>query len=373
MSLPAPGPARGPSFPRYRITGTPAQRGLMYGRLARREIQAAIAGYAAVFKHYQNWDWARVRQHATRFRPYIEDFSPASAQEMTGIAEGAQVDTADILALNTRSEIMFAAGAEAERMPMECTSFGLTAAVTADDTVLAGQNWDWILQARETAVLVEVAREDGPDFVTLVEAGMLAKIGLNESGVALCTNTLISSHLEGDLGVPYHILLRSVLDSDDGASAASGISNASRSNSANYLIVDKSGFCQDLETTPQDGGVQVFLPDDGIITHANHFLADHLTPRDVYLERKRHTLARKDLIDRNLRATEKLTIDRIKAVLGDHTGEPDNVCQHPNESLPRAERTCTVAGVILAPESGTMHVAAGNPCVGEWHELRLGG
>ncbi|MFC7584725.1 C45 family autoproteolytic acyltransferase/hydrolase [Nonomuraea antimicrobica] len=173
-------------------------------------------------------------------------------------------------------------------------------------------------------------------------------------------------------GVPYHILLRSVLDSEDGASAANRIKAASRSNSANYLIVDESGFCQDLETTPKAGAVQAFLPDDdGIITHANHFLADHLTPRDVYLERKRHTLARKELIDRGLRGAEKLTIDRLKTVLGDHTGEPDNVCQHPNASLPRAERTCTVAGVILAPESRTMHVAAGNPCVSEWHEIRL--
>ncbi|GAA3646409.1 C45 family autoproteolytic acyltransferase/hydolase [Nonomuraea antimicrobica] len=365
-------PALVPSFPRYRITGTPAERGLMYGRLARREIREAITGYADVFQHYQNWDWARVRRQAARFRPHIEDFSPASMREITGIAEGAGVETDDVLALNTRSEIMFAAGAEAERMPMECTSFALTAQASADRTVLAGQNWDWILQARETAVLVEVTREDGPDFITLVEAGMLAKIGLNESGVGLCTNTLISSHLEGGPGVPYHILLRSVLDSEDGASAANRIKAASRSNSANYLIVDESGFCQDLETTPKAGAVQAFLPDDdGIITHANHFLADHLTPRDVYLERKRHTLARKELIDRGLRGAEKLTIDRLKTVLGDHTGEPDNVCQHPNASLPRAERTCTVAGVILAPESRTMHVAAGNPCVSEWHEIRL--
>lgn len=357
-------------FPRLQASGPPLERGRSYGRLAQRQIHGSIQGYAAVFRHYQGWDWNQVQSRATVFMPIIEAFSPATAQEIVGIADGAGVEVADILALNTRSEIMFTSGDPAN-IPTECTSFCLTPEVTASKRLIAGQNWDWLLHARQTSVVLEVRREDGPDFITLVEAGLLAKVGLNQSGVGICTNTLISSHPEGRPAVPYHVLLRSVLDSESGEEAAKRIIEASRANSANYLIVDDSGFCQDLETTPVAGGVERMAPHAGVITHANHFLKAELTARDVYVERKRHTFDRLRSIDRSLRTAGPHSLDTVKSALTDHSFEPNSVCQHPNMDLPEPERTCTVAGAILDVTERTMHVAAGNPCEADWKSYGL--
>ena len=35
-------------------------------------------------------------------------------------------------------------------------------------------------------------QDDGPDFVTVVEAGLLAKTGMNSSGIGLATNALVT-------------------------------------------------------------------------------------------------------------------------------------------------------------------------------------
>jgi isopenicillin-N N-acyltransferase-like protein len=358
-----------------RATGDPDRRGEVYGAAARAKIHGAITGYAAVFQHYASWSWPTVQRHALRFSAPIEDFSPSTAREIRGIARGAGVEVADILALNTRSEIMFATPGPKGRevAATECTSFALASDRTELRQPLMGQNWDWIEQARRTSVVLEVRRDDGPDFVTVVEAGMVAKVGVNSSGVGLCTNTLISDGDEGRIAVPYHVLLRSVLDSDSGAEAVGRIEVTPRANSANYLVADDSGFCVDLETAP-DKSARI-EPQRGTITHANHFLVAGLTGTDRYLERKTHTRNRLDHLARRVDEVPHHTVESLREALADHSDAPSSVCQHPNPELPEAERTCTVAGVVVEVAARRLHYTSGNPCESAWshHELGVSG
>ncbi|GAA1552907.1 C45 family autoproteolytic acyltransferase/hydolase [Dactylosporangium maewongense] len=349
------------------VSGDPEERGYQYGLAAKTRIEQALRTYADVFRHYASWDWDAVRRHGLRFAGPIEDFSPASAREIRAIARGAGVEVADILALNTRSEIMFAAPGRARAVAStECTSFALTPERTTSGAALMGQNWDWIEGARETAIVLQVHRDDGPDFVTVVEAGMLAKVGINSSGVGLCTNTLISDGDEGRFGVPYHVLLRSVLDSDSGAEAAQRIQSTSRANSANYLIADAAGFCADIETGPGDGPCGVITPVDGVVTHANHFLVDGLTGVDRYLERKAHTRNRLHHLTARVQQHDTHTIESLQEALADHADAPHSVCQHPDAAQPVAERTCTIAGIVMDLSARSLVYAAGSPCESTW-------
>lgn len=364
----------GSMFPMIRVAGAPTERGRAYGVQARTLIHRSISGYEQAFAHYAGWDWQTVRRHATRFARCIEDFSPRSMAEMRGIADGAGVDLEDILALNTRSEIMFAARNHAGRLRPglhECTAFAVQPARSRTQTTIVGQNWDWLLHARQTTTLLMVIRDDGPSFITLVEAGLLAKVGMNADGVGLCTNTLISDGDEGRIGVPYHVLLRGVLDSTTGAAAAALVTEADRANSANYLIVDDTGFATDLETTPRAGGVQRLTSENGQITHANHFRARDLTGDDMYLANKSHTTTRLRNVTRSLAAVDELTVDHLKSALADHRDQPSSVCQHPDMGVHPRERTATIAGVIMDVARGAVHVAAGSPCQAEWQTLEL--
>lgn len=363
----------GPRFPVVRVSGDPQQRGRQYGERARPLIHAAIAGYEQVFRHYAGWDWSTVRERARRFAGPIAEFSPASATEIRGIADGAGVEVADILALNVRSEIMFAVpDANRAALASECTSFALLANRTTNDRLLTGQNWDWIEQTRSTALVLEVRREDGPDFVTVVEAGMLAKVGVNGSGVGLCTNTLISDGDEGRIAVPYHILLRSVLDSERGQQAVDTIRSVERANSANYLITDDTGFCVDLETSPVDNGSNTLVPEEGALAHANHFVSPGLTGEDRYLQRKHHTSNRLHNITSSLAATTRHSETELRTVLSDHRDAPNSVCQHPNPDVPAPERTCTVAGIIIDVAERSLVYSSGSPCEAPWTRHVLG-
>jgi isopenicillin-N N-acyltransferase-like protein len=363
----------GTAFRVVTVQGTPEERGRQYGAQARDLIRTAIGGYEEVFAHYTGWDWPTVRRHARRFTRPVAEFAPNSAREIIAIAEGAGVEPADILALNTRSEVMFAAPDPSRPpAPLECTSFALLARRTESGRPLAGQNWDWIEQVRATTVLLDVRRDDGPDFATIVEAGMLAKVGVNASGVGLCTNTLISDGDEGRIAVPYHVLLRSVLDSEHGADAAGRIKSASRANSANYLITDPSGFCVDLETSPAEDGWRELLPEDGVLTHANHFISDDLTGDDRYLQRKPHTRDRLRNITASLAARRRHGEADLRRSLADHRDAPNAVCQHPDPAVPAPERTCTVAGVVIDVGRRTLSYAAGNPCTAPWTSHTVG-
>ena len=70
-----------------------------------------MAAYRDVFAHYAGWDWATVRREAARFEAPIAAFRPAYLEEIRGIAEGAGLDPGDVLAINVRTEVMFAAKA----------------------------------------------------------------------------------------------------------------------------------------------------------------------------------------------------------------------------------------------------------------------
>ena len=54
-------------------------------------------------------------------------------------------------------------------------------------------------------MVLEAEQDEGPRFVTVVEAGLLAKFGLNSAGVGILTNALVCDGDTGEPGVPYHV------------------------------------------------------------------------------------------------------------------------------------------------------------------------
>src|SRR5580693_10390690 len=97
--------------PRIRVEGTHYERGLQYGAQARAQVHLSVQAYERVFAHYAGWDWPAVRRAAAAFEAPIAAFRPAYLDEMRGIADGAGLDLADVLAINVRTEVMFAAKA----------------------------------------------------------------------------------------------------------------------------------------------------------------------------------------------------------------------------------------------------------------------
>lgn len=359
--------------PIVRVRGSAFERGLQYGEQARERIHRSRDAYARVYAHFATWDWDQVRVEAEAFVRPIGEFRPAYLDEMRGIAQGSGLDFLDILALNLRTEILFAAKARESgaQLPSvgECTTFS----DVIDSERVLGQNWDWMPFAADTIVLVEAVPDDGPSWMTVVEAGLLAKFGMNSAGIAIVTNALVTNADSGTPGVPYHVMLRALLDCTTPAQLATVLQAVSRSSSANYMMATADGLALNAETRP--GGFDKITwtdPDaSDMLLHANHLSETPLPAgvADVGIKSMPDTvfrLQRARMLARAGQSAASRSIDDWKALMGDHAGYPDSLCCHPNPRVDAMDQGLTITSVIFEPAARRVHLSVGTPCSSTW-------
>jgi len=369
---------------RIRVEGTHYERGRQYGAQARAQVHLSVQAYQRVFAHYAGWDWPAVRRAAAAFEAPIAAFRPAYLDEMRGIADGAGLDVADVLAINVRTEVMFAAkarqaplAARVRELPAECSAFAIVPAPRAGGgqaATLLGQNWDWLLHSAQTLIVLEARPDDGPAFVTVVEAGLLAKVGLNAAGLGLVTNALVTDADTGAPGLPYHVLLRAILDCATVTEALEVLQAGMRSSSANYLIAHASGATLDVEAAPGDfTRLYPQFPDHGLLLHTNHFLSPRLHPVDVSLWAMPSSAVRLQRLRAGATgyAAGSATLDDFRALLADHADYPHSICSHPDPGDHPLEQGATVASVLMDLTARRLWLAPGNPCQAPYSELDL--
>jgi isopenicillin-N N-acyltransferase-like protein len=362
------------------VGGDARARGRQYGTQAGARIAGSIKGYEEAFGHFAGWGWDRVRQEAARFVDPIGARFPAYLEEIRGIAEGAEVSFEDILAINVRTEIMFAGqvrtaiGSEAGPMPpAECTAIGVLPEVTADGHTLIAQNWDWLEHCYDTVVVLESKPDEGPAFVSVVEAGLLAKTGLNADGLGVCTNALVTTNDVGAPGIPYHVMLRAFMDCATPSDAIATAVRVGRSSSANYLIGHADGIILDGESEPGGPeGFHIHFPEGGVQLHANHFLSADVADRDLSIWSMPDSPVRLDRIRRFAAGREgTFAPETLAAALSDHGNFPSGICCHPDLRDAPADRGATVASVVMDLDARRLWIADGNPCVTPYREHDL--
>lgn len=370
-----------PPFPHVRVEGSPRERGRAYGEQARERVHRSIEAYDEVFRHYAGWEWAQVTVEAMRYREPIARFGEKYLEEMTGIAEGAGVDLADVLGINVRTEVMFAAKAraaaeltESRHLPHECSAFAVLPERSADGHTLIGQNWDWLLHSFDTCVVLEARQDDAPDFVTVVEAGLLAKTGMNSSGIGVATNALVSDADRGEPGVPYHLLLRGILDAENISDAFAVLQRGMRSSSANYLVAHVDGVAVDVEGAPGDFA-RLFLnfPEAGVLLHTNHFRSPAFDGKDVSLWVMPDSPFRLERLKAGVAGGEPLSLEVFRRLLADHANHPSGICCHPDARMDPHDQGATVASVLMDLDAKRMWVADGHPCTNPYRELDYAG
>jgi isopenicillin-N N-acyltransferase-like protein len=366
---------------RVRVEGTNYERGLKYGTQARPRVQRSVQAYQRVFAHYTGWNWETVRREAARFEAPIGDFRPAYLDEMRGIADGAGLDLTDVLAINVRTEVLYSAKArnaprapqalKAPKAPAECTAFAVAPRPGRPGPTLLGQNWDWLIHSAQTLIVLEVRQDDGPDFVTVVEAGLLAKTGMNAAGLGLVTNALVTDADIGAPGLPYHVLLRAILDCTTVTEGLAVLQSGVRSSSANYLIAHSSGAVLSIEASPGDfTRLYPLFPDDGMLLHTNHFLSPQLHPTDLSLWAMPDSAVRLQRLTAGVQRHDgPVTLDGFRDLLADHADYPFGVCSHPDPRLPACEQAATIASVLMDLTARHIWVTAGNPCQAPYQRL----
>jgi isopenicillin-N N-acyltransferase-like protein len=296
-----------------------------------------------------------VRAAGAAFRAATRRYQPRIADLLDGVAEGAGVDVDDVYALNGRTELLYGA------VPSECTSIGLLDERAASGHTTLAQNWDWHPAQRPYTVLLATRDEHGFGVLTLAEAGMVAKAGVNSAGVGLCLNVLTTDRDGRPGGVPYHVVLRAVLEQDCLGLALRTLCGMPRSASVNLMLgqAGEPGEVIDVEAVPGDVGV--LHPVDGLVTHANHVLT-RVAARDTFADRGGSSYFRGARVQRLLARATTIGEDDIATALADHLSFPHGICRHADPRDSDDDPSESLYSVILDLDERRLAVAAGPPC-----------
>ena len=351
-------------FPLVDVEGGARERGRQYGRLAAERIATSLRVYMAAWTAGDSGVAARTALlgRARAFEPVIGDRYPELLEEMRGIAEGAERALEEIVALNARTELLYGGA------PDGCTGAVLLPERTGG-CVIIGQNWDWRPACREAAIVLRVTPDRGPSFLTFVEAGMLARSGMNSAGIGLCGNFLNSDFDGKERGVPIPVIRRAILMSPSLPAAVGEVLRAPRAFSSNHLLAHRDGEAVNLEASPPE--VFALFAEEGLLVHSNHFKGAQGRVRDTGLSRYPDSLFR----DRRVRAHlaergHALGVKDLQEALRDHFGLPDSVCRH---RAPRPDGTEieTVASVVMDLAEGELWLCPGPVCENDYQRFTL--
>ncbi len=348
------------------VSGTPEEMGAGYGAQAGELIRANVEAYLERFASAVGLSRAAVIEQGTLFQTTTRHHFPRLAGMLEAMARAAQIEPELAYAINARSELLYGnptCGSPGEAG--ECTSIGVLDTHSASGHTLLSQNWDWHPAQRPYTLVLITRDERGHEVAALTEAGMLAKAGLNSAGLGVCVN-LIGCDRDGRPGgVPYHVLLRAVLEADSLSWATRNVLRAPRSASINLLIGQSNeggGELVDLELCPGDAGW--LHPADGVLVHANHF--ESTVP--VYDTIKdwggsslfRSARARRLLLQSN----GKISIDDVLETLQDHHSAPLSICRHLDIRDSPADQSETIWTVLMDLDEKSIQLISGPPCQG---------
>ncbi|MCA0921416.1 C45 family autoproteolytic acyltransferase/hydolase [Pseudooceanicola nanhaiensis] len=354
--------------PRIEIEGPPEARGRQYGEQAGTLIAHGATFYQGLLEA-RGLEWGAVMDTARVMLSRLEEVRPVQMTEIRAIAAGAGMDPAEVLLINGRSEVLNAGTIDTKEREItaedrEALDDGCTAGVvlgerTADGVLIHAQNWDWRPECAAFTVVLVVRREDGPDVMTFVEAGGLARAGMNSAGVAITGNNL---SIEGESwekpGIPLSIIRRLALEAEGFSDSLGAVAQSPRSiaNNMTLSLSEAEGEIINLETTPAEVFWQV--PENGILTHANHFVTEAARAkiRDRGVVEGMNSLYRDRRLRLNLeKAGQKIDVETFKTALADKFGAPRGVLRWPQDSGTN-RISATVASIIMKPAERKMWV-----------------
>jgi isopenicillin-N N-acyltransferase-like protein len=194
---------------------------------------------------------------------------------------------------------------------------------------------------------------------------MLAKIGVNDRGVAVMLNMLHHANdaaavAGGSIGHPVHLLARAILEDASTAPDAVRIASAARTTASTSLtVVDTTGSAASVELFP--GGPGVLEPTDGVLVRTNHFVSEAGAAGDLGLTIGVSTGVRRAHLQEAFAGRTPTSAAEVVEAMTHH--DPDGgVCRHDFSASDPVLWHRTLATVAIDVTAGTLDVRDGGPC-----------
>lgn len=347
------------------LEGTSQAIGYKHGSEGKDEVFQSLLTYEQLFQSYSGIDWKTARERALKHVTAIEKFDKSMLDEMFGVAKGAGVDFEDILALNCRSEIALTGRNNGTGFADGCTAIGVTPPISKD--VIIGQNWDWKSHQKNSLLLLKIAQKDQPVVTMVTEGGIIGKIGMNEAGIGVCLNALLTD--KSSLEVPLHLGLRGVLNSWSFHEAISRIKGGKMASAANFLIGHSDqhggGMAFNVEVSPF--GIDMEGSENGRVVHTNHIcssvLKESLLDCNEYIHED--SMVRKSraeqLIFSKIHKGNLITEEDFKEWFSDTYNAPNSINHYENTNVAEHRRMETIFSVIMNLSKRKMFLCDGKP------------
>lgn len=329
--------------------------GKKHGELLEKSIKNNIAFYLKIFQKEEKV----LEDLSNYFGGKIEEFSREYYKEIEGIALGAGVPIWQIYMLNARSEIF---SNLKNKNITECTLLFFP------EKAILCENWDWALDVGKEAYIFKIEIKDKPKIITLSEAGILAKIGLNEFGFGLGLNFLETAKELS--GVPIHVLARATLDSKGFTSATELLRTHGNKIAGNLCLVDQNGEYINFEFDG-DKIYEITEKDSNFFCHTNHFLGKKDTNAVKTLDEAKTSTSTRFLQIKNLLKNIKKINENITLNIlfnNDHEKFPILVPPTPSVLLGTIG---TNASITLLLKKKKMYVAFAFEDFKNYHEYHL--
>lgn len=321
-------------IPVIKTSGTPQERGHTYGQQAAKQINESAKFYADLF----NLTLQELETQGNNYKKQIAAINPSYNQEIAAIARASNQPEGIIYAINARTEIRSYAH--------ECTS------LADPQNNLYAQTWDWAAHQENQLIILHHTNPDGHEFISVTEAGMLAKIGLSSTGLSVCLNALPAN---GTLpGTPIHILLRAALDAKTLMQAQELLAQHHQT-AGNILLGTTNNTYYNFEQAIND--VHTYQGTTRF-AHTNHYLNN--PPTKPTSTQDRYNQATKLLRNKNNTAQE---------ILANEQGT--NPIKRAYKHKEKFGLHGTVCTVLLEPATGRMRVEKTNQQPGVYQEITL--
>jgi isopenicillin-N N-acyltransferase-like protein len=358
------------TFAYIRIEGDALTRGRAYGREAGEIIRRGLAIYKPALEAAGIGE-AEFARRCRAFEETINGYAPELMVELKAVSEGADLPVNDLLLINARTELLY--GGKGTEPADGCTAAVALPKATGGP-LLHGQNWDWRDECVHSTIILHVLPNDGPEIISLVEAGGLARCGLNSAGIAITGNFLKCERDRGVGGIPLALIRRKALNCAHYADAIGVIATSPVSFSNNLIVSSSHGHAVNFEKVP--GDVFWLMEDgDGLIVHSNHFVSEAARAKvsDLGIAVSPDTLYRDARVRHRLRRDlpHGVTEDSFKAALADRFQWPQSVCRPPIAGGVGGAVVSTVATVIMNVSEGKFHVRKAPYADGEYATYEL--
>jgi isopenicillin-N N-acyltransferase-like protein len=365
MDLPNKAPSHPTPPPLVRVSGTHREMGHQIGESCRKQVQHSIqSGRTLLAEAYSElgltWNGAQIQSQ--KYILFAKECYPQYVEEMTGIAEGANVAFEDVAVINC----MEALTEDALRLS-RCTSLAVNNDISFNGHVLLAHNEDWVPEDEGGVFVVHATPKNECPFLAMTYGCLLPNVGFNAYGIAQLCDTVYPK--DSRIGIPRILISRAVLASVRPEQAIREVLLSKRAAGYNHLLAHESGELYSVEVSARH--FAILSGEDGYIVHTNHYLTPEMQkverePDNLIASRVRYMRAR-----RLLKHNDQHSIKSLQAILCDHVNFPHSICNHSVNVHDPLDREKTINSIVIDLTAREMHIAWGNPCENPYYIYHL--